>query len=308
MYNNRIPLFAIGCYSKSESDKRSPWDSAYMFDEATKIKRIFRLNQRRILFWFQVGRNGSNFRHLFLFDRNGGNHGFLFFFCGERRVLIFFLFQYFRSHMDNRRGYNASKRTRFQEEKWIRGKFQSSIYSFKYLEKFRIRSKFDFLQGLFHAVSKKEEELLKKESYIEALLSKKSEIFEGFFLVFGNKRLDKVREEIVSNELQIFLDVFSFQNPSDTVLFKKRYSIAETSLRKSRDKLQCRFFHLNMLRMSDKMKPFDNILVLDALKIVALRTRDNRVGDLVNLRRGEDELHMFRWFFQGFEKSVESSL
>lgn len=59
--------------------------------------------------------------------------------------------------------------------------------------------------------------------------------------------------------------------------------------------------------MGDKMKPFDDILILDALKIVALRTRDNRIGDAVNLRRSEDEFDMFRWFFQSFEKSIECS-
>lgn len=59
--------------------------------------------------------------------------------------------------------------------------------------------------------------------------------------------------------------------------------------------------------MSDEMEPFDNIFIPDTLEIVTLRPGDDRIGNLMDFGRRQNEFDVLRRFFQCFQESIESS-
>ena len=97
------------------------------------------------------------------------------------------------------------------------------------------------------------------------------------------------------------------EDAANCILFKQTNRIAHPSLGKSCDELKSGFLRIDVLGFGDESQTIDDIRGSDTLEIITLCSRDNRVRDLMDLGRREDEFDVCRWFFEGFEEGIEGS-
>lgn len=160
MYHDSAPFLAVGRYPEAESHEGTLRNRTDMLDKSAEIERIGRFLPGTAVFGF-LG-DGSKRKSVWFpfFCSSVGRGGLLLFLCRSLGDFSFFSIRYGAFHGNHGMGNDAPESARLQEEKRIRRKFQPSVDSFEHPEKFRIRSELPFLQGFFHTIPEKEEELL----------------------------------------------------------------------------------------------------------------------------------------------------
>ena len=123
-----------------------------------------------------------------------------------------------------------------------------------------------------HRIADKGEELFEKKTHVRTFFPERFKILKCFWNVFQNKRIKECGKEIFPDKLQVFFDIFALELTSDRILFKKGCRIAHTPFGELGYELQTGFFYLDTLSMGNRMKIFDDVGCLDALKILALGT------------------------------------
>ena len=89
-------------------------------------------------------------------------------------------------------------------------------------------------------------------------------------------------------------------------LVQQRLPVAQAPLGGARDGAQCPFSNENLLFARDQLQSLENLPEADGAEVEVLATGKDGPGHLVQLGRSQDEDHVRRRLFQGFQQRVES--
>ena len=93
----------------------------------------------------------------------------------------------------------------------------------------------------------------------------------------------------------------------DDILFEEGESITECSSCSFRDDPERFVLYSDSLSLGNILQSSDDVCFGDFSEVESERSRSDGLRDFLDLRGGEDELHMTWWFFEDLQKGIEGS-